>query len=195
MESPKLLTKEIKVINISDESHEFKLIANMFKMGNCELNFVSKIKNMYTYNRFSERLAIYNGKMSSALLFFANTLETLEGIITNPKSFSEVSPQDLIFSTDLSIAYHFYKKHSEKNRNFKIHNDHHKWKAMIAGVILENVWNESRSYTLFAINFRERAKSLIQSGYNIVYFSSDNFYLSLIPDECIPIYLLDFTFM
>lgn len=124
------------------------------------------------------------------LLFFANSLELLEDVVASPKSFREVLPQDLIFSTDLSIAYHFFKKHA-KGKAARDYN----WKALIAGVVLENVWNESKSYALFALNFNEKVRSLIEAGYNVVYFSADNFYLSLLPDECLPIYLLDFTFI
>eukprot|EP00826_Nyctotherus_ovalis_P063208 TRINITY_DN9249_c0_g1_i4.p1 TRINITY_DN9249_c0_g1~~TRINITY_DN9249_c0_g1_i4.p1 ORF type:complete len:215 (-),score=52.35 TRINITY_DN9249_c0_g1_i4:118-762(-) len=186
LEPPRSSFNGTRVLAVHSDSHEYGLIADMFRMGNCELNFVSKISNPKLHARFSKKLLKYNGQLSAVLLFFANTLEMLEEVIASPQSFREVSPQDLIFSTDLSIAYHFFKKQRGRTHN---------WKAIIGGVVLENVWNEGKSYALFALNFRNRVRSLVEAGYSVVYFSADNFYLSLIPEECTPIYLLDFTFV
>jgi len=190
LEKPKTCFDKTRILTVNSDSYEYELIAEMFRMGNCKLNFVSKISNMKLHREFSNKLLKYKGQLSAVLLFFANTLEILEDVISSPKSFKEILPQDLIFSIDLSIAYHFYKKNAARRGKRE-----YSWKAIIAGIVLENVWSENKSYALFALNFTERVRSLREAGYNVVYFSADNFYLSLMPDECIPIYLLDFTFI
>lgn len=41
----------------------------------------------------------------------------------------------------------------------------------IAGVMLEKVWNERKSYALFALDFEARARAIRDKGYSVIYFS------------------------
>lgn len=196
------------IVQLLSTSQEYKLIEEMFKRGNCELNSVKKIYNKETYARFNSKIiqSTQSGQDVS-LLFFANTLETFENITKYPDGFKlvyEKSPQDLVFSTDLSIAYHFFKRARSALQSkmpkelVAMRSDgleQRKWKAIISGIILDKVWNERKSYALFALNFEARVQAAKSKGYNVIYFAKDGFYLALTPEICIPIYLLDFTFM
>ena len=180
------------------------LIEEMFRKGNCELNSVRKIYNKEAHEKFAMRLS--PSKPSVALLFFANTLDVLDEVLGEAESFRKVynrSPQDLIFSTDLSIAYHFFKRASGTSltqarqsapRIISLDTTR-KWRSIIAGIILDKVWCERKSYALFALNFDARVQVILGKGYSIIYFAKDRFYLTLVPEVCIPIYLLDFTFL
>lgn len=125
-------------------------------------------------------------------------MECISDLLDEKKGFIKlhsVSPQDLIFSTDLSIAYHFYLR-SGKSSTLGIHEseESRKWKTIIAGVILDNVWNERKRYGLFALDFDLTVATIMNKGYTAIFFCEDNFYLILRPELCIPLYLLEFTF-
>ncbi len=129
-----------------------------------------------------------NGAVS--LLFFAHTMDCLYDVLQQSKGFAGLfarAPHDLLFSPDLSIAYHFFKRADTGMSR--------QWKTIVAGVALDNVWNERKSYGLFALDFEARAAALTHSGFTAVYFAKDNFYLLLRPELVLPIYHLDFTFL
>ncbi len=198
-------------IPLPKPSQEYRLIELMFgtrfaihggvEKGNCALGGVEKLFNREQNAAFSARLEMPETVLSVSLLFFANTLELLDELSSGPAGFAPLygrSPQDVIFSSDLSIAYHFFKRAACGTTNDgakSVGPTARRWKSIIAGVILEKVWNERKCYALFVLNFEARARAIRDKGYSVIYFSKDNFYLVLTPEVCLPIYLLDFTFM
>ncbi len=180
---------------------EYRLISKIFADGNCRLDGVEKACKREVHAQFSEERA---QKEHMVLLFFSNTVEYVSELFAEPRGFDDLhgrSPQDLIFSADLSIAYHFYRRYGEMSGSSNVQPQEQtergdrRWRAIVAAVILDKVWKEKKSYALFALNFEERTEALMKRGYTSVFFANDNFYLILSPRFCLPVYMIDFSFL
>jgi len=188
LEPPKDPSKILTKLNPT--STEYTLIQEIFKNGNCYLNTVTKLYRKSLVHSFTLNKH-YNSK---TILFFSNTIECIMSIIDNPKGFKEIHEQDMIFSNDLSIAYRYYNRYS--NVYDTVHDEEgiKNWRAVICGVILNNIWKEKKSYPVFCLNFERYVGRIRDRGYNCVYFERNNFYLILDPKLCISAYLIDFNF-
>ena len=178
---------QTEFIPIPKYSKEFKIIQQIFIGGNCTLTEITKIYNQHKYAEFVTMLNNDRSKENVTMLFFGNTMEMFKQILNDYDGFNIVhmaSPQNLVFSTDLSISYHFF---TVSNSSYGNH-----WKSMIAGVSLKRVWNEDENYASFLLNYKEKSESIFHKGYKVIYFTKDDFYLVLEPTQCIPLYLLDF---
>jgi hypothetical protein len=168
------------------------------------------------YADFAAKLNEGRNALHTTLLFFSNTREALENLLAQCKGFCslhERSPQDLIFSSDLSIAYHFYRRSCSPcftqssiphipvmpTRRAPgrdgVRGEAREWQTIVAAVVLDKIWHERKSYGLFVLDFDSRVQTLRSGGYTSIYFEKGNFYLVLVPSLCIPIYILDFTFL
>jgi len=200
---PDLEKQGKKLYKIEQFSEEFNLIDQVFKGGNCELNIARKTYQISLINNFIKNEIILQKSLSESvsLLFFANTVEFLTDLIEDPLGFYDLfnkSPQELIFTEDLSISYHFYKRAMRTFEHQKEEDSPNllkKWRVIIAGIILDKIYQEKKSYALFTLNFEERTKKLLEKGYNCVRFEKEGIYLILDAKFCVPIYMLDFTFL